>query len=232
MQNQNQLIAHCGTTKITRVELAKIVAPQPTATHKPVAHIDVVNAVIESLGLRKIAVVRDEYAVDKTGMKMFGVMDLQEEFHGCRFSIGLRNSNDKTMRLALTIGYRVFVCDNMSFKGDFSPIMAKHTKEFSLIDMVTLGVDKMQRNFEPLRKQVHWWQNTKVSDDAAKLAIYRAFIEDDILPRHLLRRVHELYFRDDRFPKEKIWRLSNAFTSALGELDPLPQFQLTAKVGQ
>ena len=41
------------------------------------------------------------------GMKMFGVMDLNNEFDEGRFSIGLRNSNDKSMRLALTAGYRV-----------------------------------------------------------------------------------------------------------------------------
>jgi hypothetical protein len=37
-------------------------------------------------------------------MKMFGVLDLETEMHGARFSIGLRNSHDKTMRLALTWG--------------------------------------------------------------------------------------------------------------------------------
>ena len=37
--------------------------------------------------------VRDEYAVSEDGMKMFGVLDLETSFDGCRFSIGLRNSN-------------------------------------------------------------------------------------------------------------------------------------------
>jgi hypothetical protein len=46
-------------------------------------------------------------------MKAFGVLDLETEMEGCRFSIGLRNSHDKSMRLAMTCGYRVFVCSNM-----------------------------------------------------------------------------------------------------------------------
>jgi hypothetical protein len=54
-------------------------------------------------------------------MKMFGVLDLETEMHGCRFAIGLRNSHDKSMRLGLTVGYRVFVCSNMAFSGDFTP---------------------------------------------------------------------------------------------------------------
>jgi hypothetical protein len=40
---------------------------------------------------------RDEYAVSQDGMKMFGVLDLETAFEECRFSIGMRNSNDKSM---------------------------------------------------------------------------------------------------------------------------------------
>jgi len=65
---------------------------------------------------------REEYAVSGDGMKLFGVLDLETTFDGCRFAIGVRNSNDKSMRLALTVGYRVFVCDNMAFHGDFTPV--------------------------------------------------------------------------------------------------------------
>ena len=32
-------------------------------------------------------------------------------------------------------------------------MLAKHSKSFSLIDCVSVGVDRMQRNFEPMRKQ-------------------------------------------------------------------------------
>lgn len=227
-----QLIAHCGTQKISREELARIAAPQATKTHQPIAHIDVANAVIETLGFRKIAMVRDEYAVSRDGMKMFGVMDLEEEFCGCRFSIGLRNSNDKSMRLSLTIGYRVMVCDNMSFRGDFTPVLAKHSASMNLIDLVSIGVDKMQRNFEPLRTMVDFWQSTPISDNEARLAIYGAFVDKKLqAPAKLLSHVHQLYFGDERFPAGRIWRLANAFTSAFKELDPIPQFQATAKVG-
>lgn len=77
---------------------------------------------IETLGFRHIGVVHDEYAISPDGMKAFGVLDLGTEMEGCRFSIGLRNSLDKSMRLAMTCGYCVFVCLNMAFAGDFTPV--------------------------------------------------------------------------------------------------------------
>jgi hypothetical protein len=40
----------------------------------------------------------------------------------------------------------------------FTPVLAKHSKSFSLVDCLSVGVDRMQRNFEPMRKQVEAWQ--------------------------------------------------------------------------
>ena len=38
--------------------------------------------------------------------------------------------------------------------GVFTPVLAKHSKSFSLIDCISVGVDRMQRNFDPMRKLV------------------------------------------------------------------------------
>src|SRR5258707_5959778 len=123
-------------------------------------------------------------------MKAFGVLDLETVMEGCRFSIGLRNSHDKSMRLAMTCGYRVFVCSNMAFAGDFTPVLAKHSKSFSLIDCISVGVDRMQRNIEPMRKQVETWQRREVTDVTAKAVIYEAFVEGRLeAPKHLVRSV-------------------------------------------
>ena len=66
-------------------------------------------------------------------------------------------------------------------------MLAKPSKSFSLIDCVSVGVDRMQRNFEP---------------------------------------------KYEEFRSRTIWRLSNAFMSAFKELDPIPQFKATAKLGE
>lgn len=230
---QSQLLAHCGSRKLTREELTAIPAPEGTATHRPVPHCEIVEAVVETLGFRHISVVRDEYAVSQDGMKMFGVLDLETTFDGCRFAIGIRNANDKSMRLAMTVGYRVFVCDNMAFHGDFTPVLAKHTKRLSLVDALSIGVDRMQRNFEPMRKQIEAWKAAQLPDAEAKLIIYRAFVEGDLdAPKHLTRRVHDLYFSPEveEFAPRTIWSLSNAFTSAFKELDPIPAFKATGKL--
>jgi hypothetical protein len=118
--------------------------------------------------------------------------------------------------------------------GAFTPVLAKHTKNFGLQDSISIGVDRMQRNFEPMRRQVETWRGRQLSDEAAKLIIYRAFVEGDLeVPKHLARVVHSRYFDPQykEFAPRTMWSLSNAFTSAFKELEAIPQFRATAKLG-
>lgn len=53
-------------------------------------------------------------------------------------------------------------------------------------------------------------------------------------PKHLARTVHDHYFgpKCEELQPGTIWSLSNAFTSAFKELDPIPQFRAAAKLGE
>ena len=106
------LLAHRGAELVGRQDLLALHTPDATATHKPIAHAHVVQALIETLGFRRLNVVNDQYAVTPDGMRMFGVLALDVEGSGIRLAIGVRNSHDKSCSLALTVGYKVFVCDS------------------------------------------------------------------------------------------------------------------------
>lgn len=233
--NTSTLVAHCGARKITRDELLEIPVPEGTRTHQPLSHYQIIEVLEEALSFRYLKIVRDEYAVSSDGMKMFGVMDLNQEFSGGRFSIGLRNSNDKSMRLALTAGIRVFVCDNMAFSGDFTPLLHKHTRNLELRDSISIAVDRIHRGFEPLKRQVQAMKEAVLTEDEVRLIIYQAFLDRNVkgIPRHLMPMVHELYFKPqhEAFIPRNLWSLSNAFTSAFKKLAPVRQYEATARLG-
>jgi hypothetical protein len=87
------------------------------------------------------------------------------------------------------------LADGNIVTGAFTPVLAKHSKSFSLIDCISVGVDRMQRNFEPMRKQVEAWQRSELTDVTAKVVIYEAFVEGNLeAAKHLARTVHDLYF--------------------------------------
>src|SRR5713101_9040594 len=91
MSETSKLISYSGM--ISRAALAQIRTPPPTPTHIPIPHIEVVETLVETLSLRHIGVVGEEFAVSSDGMEMFGVLDLETIFaSGLRshFIIGRR----------------------------------------------------------------------------------------------------------------------------------------------
>jgi hypothetical protein len=227
------LMTHTGAQRLGRQDLLALTTPDATDTHKPVPHSQIVQGLIETLDMRRLQVVRDEYAVSADGMRIFGFLEISVEEEGLRFAIGCRNSHDKSFSMGLTVGYRVFVCDNLAFHGDFTPVTRKHTKHFDALEVIDVAVGKMQRHFEPMKRQIDAWKGFDLPDLRAKEVIYGAFIEGNLdVPKHLAKVVHHEYFEPtiEEFKPRTMWALSNAFTSAFKKLDPVPQMQATARL--
>ena len=56
-------------------------------------------------------------------------------------------------------------------------MLAKQSKSFSLINCIAASVDRMQRNFELMRKHVEAWEKCELTEVTAKVVIYEAFVE-------------------------------------------------------
>src|SRR3974390_665684 len=86
---------------------------------------------------------------------------------------GAKRARSRVVRMVCGADYGTFHI----VPGVFTPVLAKHSRSFSLIDCISAGVDRMQRNFEPMRKQVEAWQRTELTDVTAKVVLYEAFVE-------------------------------------------------------
>ena len=84
-------------------------------------------------------------------------------------------------------------------------------------------------------KRVETSQRRELTGVTAKVVIYEACMEGKLeAPKHMARIVHDLYFEPnyEEFRSRTILSLSNAFASALKELELIPQFKATAKLGK
>lgn len=230
----NTLIAGAETHKIPFEVLTTIDAPEATATHLPIRHADIVSQAATALAMRHINVINQEFAVSPDGMRMFGLMVTDREFDGCNYSIGLRNSNDKSMKLGMVAGYRVMVCENMAFAGDFHPLLAKHTSNFSLEDSMAIAIDRIHRAMENVSEQVRFMRAKQVNDQIAEKVVYDAFVPKSgiRLPKQIMDAVHDNWYTPahPEFEDRTAWSLHNAFTSAFKGLKPIRQFQATGQL--
>ena len=87
-----------------------------------------------------------------------------------------------------------------------------------------------------MRRQLETWRAQQLSPAAAKLTIYGAFIEGDLGDPEATWHggsTNSTSLRSSQeFESKTMWSLSNAFTSAFKELDPISQFRATAKLSR
>jgi hypothetical protein len=231
------LMLHSGAQKLGRQELLSLPTPESTETHTIVPHSKIVGQVLEALAYRKVSVVKDEYGVSKDGSRMFGVLTLDIERHGVSLALGLRNSHDKSFAIGMVAGFRVFVCDNLAFKGEFFAVARRHSKNVlsQLDDTLAIGVDRVQRQFEPMTEQIDAWRGFTLSDGTAKEIMFDAFIGGQLdCAKHLAPAVAKNYFEPthDEFRPRTAWSLQNAFTESFKQLDPIPMYKATTSLGE
>lgn len=230
----NTLIAGFDTRKVGRGELALVPTPEATPTHQPISHEAFASEVEMGLALRGIEVTSQEYAVSHDGMRMFGMMVTSLEMEGVHYAVGLRNSNDKSMKLGVVAGCQVIVCSNMAFLGEFHALTAKHTSGFNLTESCDVALGRIQRGIAGVGDQVRMLKGREISDTLAREVIYDAFVPKSgmRLPKQVMEGVHLGYFEPDvdEFRPRTAWSPRNSFTSALKELKPMRQFQETAKL--
>jgi hypothetical protein len=112
--------------------------------------------------------------------------------------------------------------------GAFTPGLAKHSKSFSLIDFISVGVDRMQRT--SIRCENKWMPGSEANSPMSPLrwsSMKRSLKADRSSQTRCGGTVRDLYFEPkyQEFCSRRIWSLSNAFTSASKELDSIPQLQ-------
>jgi len=230
----SKLMVHCWAKRINRADLSNLPIPDETATFKPVPHGQLVEIIEEALAFRHIRIAGEEYAASADGMKLFGVLRVNADYEGVGFAIGLRNSNDKSMRLGIVSGYKVFCCDNLAFSGDFNPLLAKHSKNLDLIESVSIAVDRIQRQWQPLRTAIDFKRQHELSSESARSLLYKLFT-DYKFPVSLFRTVHKEFFVHPSYPEfspRTLWSLENSVTTSIKRLAPMAQYQQTARFGR
>lgn len=214
----SSLVTHCGAQLVSRADLDQIEAPAATATWFPIKHSVVVDTVGQALTHAGFQVQNAKYAVSREGARLFSTMDLTASVgNGVHLCVAVRNSTDRSLPLGFIAGSRVFICDNLAFRGELL-VCRKHTRfgQDRFAEAVTLAVQSLQQFREVEADRIRRYQHIELSEDAASLYLLQAFEKNLVNPFVLRRAIAE--WREPSFDfgdRPTMWRLLNAFTTAL-----------------
>jgi hypothetical protein len=217
------LMIHGRNRRVDRDTLALVPTPEPTETHRPVSHAELVDGLLSTVGDVGFTVRDEQYRLNPSGTKLFGILKFNESRSGddgMTWSLGFRNSHDKSMSVGLTAGVNVLVCDNMCFGGERT-LSRRHTSGFRLDAMLREGLASLMSVFRGLGNNIDRLKERSMSLDQVRVFVIRAaeagaINGSDILPvlREYEQGGHEV------FGGANAWRLNNAFTEVVKKYTP------------
>lgn len=197
------LLSHTDTVRVSEDIVRAEPRPDFTSTWRPFSHGEIIDAVQSACDDLSLSIVRKEYSIRKDS-KMFASWEIapieavKANYKEMQFSIGIRNSIDKTHSVGFCAGKRVFVCDNLVFSGDFV-IFRKHTGALELGEILILAKESLQALI-PKFKELEQWHNRmkkiRLTDEQAALLACAA-MKKELIPASKYPNFHKLYFEKD-----------------------------------
>ncbi len=241
----SDLCIHRGSRIVQLPELADIPTPQATSSWRPVPHIDLVTGLQEGLdragvihAARGVAIREAQYAVSPSGEKLFGVfkLDTPSDIPGAGWSMGFRNSHDKSLRISAIAGMNVFVCDNLAFSAKAIMFNRFHNPALSLRFEIERGIQTYFTSMRALEGDVTAARARVLDDDTAKRMMFDLFYEG-VLSQTLFEPVARNYFRAEQLGYEdcaerNVWGIHNAASRAVKALSPMSSLNTTVKLGR
>jgi hypothetical protein len=202
-----------GINNVTESEVFSVPAVPFTRTFHPVHHRDVITAVQESVQAVGLDIVKSEYVLAQNGQRMFGVYDLNQGTSELSWSIGIRNSMNKSMSLEITAGTRVFVCDNLCFSGDYLTFRL-HTSGLDIDELTFLAYRSMRQVITMLKAFQRWHEGLKnypLTETDAKILLVE-IMTSSVIPQSKFKKITGLY---SNVYDDSLWGFHESCTDVL-----------------
>lgn len=166
-------LLHCGGKPASFEDICEVELPEATDTYRPVPNGDLVRLMEEEIKVRTgLTKPERSFGLSAGGQQLFGYLrykladvddrvDLtafgrnlgasrQNMLTKYGFTIGLRNSYDKSMSVGFCGGASCFVCDNLCFHGSLFTYLHPHTKNVwdKIVPTVMTQIAPMVAGFE------------------------------------------------------------------------------------
>lgn len=215
-----KLTLHCGASAVDIEAVRGVKTPDALDSWMPIPHDALIERVTDALPDYGLQVVDTAHALTRDGQRYFGLMQVQRinnEVSDYGLVLGLRNSHDKSFAAGIVAGAGVFVCDNLSFKGEVK-LARKHTTHI-MRDMPALtrtGLGRIMQQWTQLDQRVGAYKEHKMDDLNARALLVSA-VEVEALPRaDMLDVLHEWRNPTHKdFEPRNAWSFFNAFTHVL-----------------
>lgn len=226
------LMLHQGAQPCTLEQLRVTPTPQPTRTHTPIPHAEMVDTITKFAKVEGLEILDQSYGIQDgkdraTGevmpaAKMFGLMTVglpngQQRSDDYAVTLGLRNAHDKSFPWDMVLGSRVFVCDNLCFSGELT-IRKKHTGGIrdAVIPAILQGFARLPEIEAGQALRLERYRGLEMNQSYANDYFVRAMAAGVFAPNQILTVAQEFANPShEDFEAHNLWSAFNAVTETL-----------------
>lgn len=228
------LVVHRGGWEATKADLAAVAVPDSTESYHPVPYgrfIEEVELHVPRFGL---TVKSSAFALAREGSQMFGVLTCANGKPASDYAlaIGVRNSYDRSLSVGLTLGSRVFCCDNLAFSGEVT-MHRKHTVNVfrDLPDLIYRMLSQVSSMRDRTDGEIAAMKVRELPPADAHHLMVEA-VKADVVPASQLPKVIEAWEepRHEEFALRTAWSLFNAFTEVQKGAPPRAQMERSLRL--
>jgi len=216
---------HAKDRLVTFEETKQLAIPQAMGRfHKPSSFHNYIEQVHEALDINGITLDAEEYAVQKDGNRLFGVMEIsaegQQENPDWNLLLGLRASHDGMVSRGLSLGSQVMVCSNLCFGGNLGTFRTRQTlnMESRIPTLIREALARVPELAEQQGKQFDEYKNYDIKTGHAEKILVDIFRNGGFSSSQLTTAVKEWdtpSYDEHAQYGDTLWKLFNASTQAL-----------------
>ena len=212
-----------GKNRVSEAEVIAVPDVAFTKTFHPVHHREIIGAIKQSLSTFGLEIVKAEYILAAEGKKLFSVWDLNQGNSNLCWSIGIRNSMDRSLAFGITCGSRVFICDNLAFSGEYITFR-RHTSGLDADELVFLAYRALRTMIPKLQAFEQWHEGLKkhLLPQSDMRVLLVEIMEQNVIP---VTRFHDFTSLFGKAYDDSLWGFHESATEILREsnLMTLPQ---------
>ena len=211
--------------RVPFVKLGFVPLPEETKSYGPVGHQALSNEVRDAAEniLTGFHFTKEEYMLNGTGFQMWGhhtyTKSSDDEFG---LSVVFRNSYDKSLSVAMSIGVVDMSTNNLMINGDLI-FFRKHTNKIheDLVPLIRRVIKTQKDNYNKSFETIDTLKNTDLCDDEAYKLMGLLYGHKVLTPTQLVvvRKEWE-GTRIEQFKTRNLWSFYNACTYALRGCTP------------
>ena len=225
------LLAHCNAAYTSEEEVYQVPQVQGTETWKPIHHREILISLAQAIRDAGLKVVNKTYALSSNGNRMFATWELDKVDADMAYTVGIRNSMDKSMAFGIVAGTKVFVCDNLAFSGDYIRFR-KHTKGI-VVELEVLCQQVVELLVTKLKEFADWHKRLityVLRRRQAELLTFRA-MELGVINPSQFAAFYALYFKEGaKYRKPDLYHWHEAVTELNGQGSPFQLIERNRKL--